>query len=133
MVTQPPPPVTPATTTISCSTSKVPALVDAIIAVNFLLGIGVTAYRADSEGWSSSDVQTAAAVGLGLTILLLASANTGVTRADACYDSKEKLQRMLIRQAQQRSMHAQQPPPPAPDVFAPSVALPTPSPDGGQD
>ena len=43
-----PPVLTPTTTDVSCTTTRVPVVLDGIVAISFLLGIGVSAYRHDN-------------------------------------------------------------------------------------
>ena len=124
---QEPPVLTHTTTDVSCTTTRVPVVVDGIVAINFLLGIGVSAYRHDNGDLSGSGLALSAALGLALTSVFLASANVGINRTEACRETIDKAHLRSLRQAREREAQARQAP--SPTASAPHVTVPEPSPD----
>jgi hypothetical protein len=109
---QEPPVLTPTTTDVSCTTTRVPVVVDGIVAVSFLLGIGVSAYQHDNGEISGSGLAASVALGLALTSAFLASANVGINRTQACRETIAKLHRRDLRQAREREAQARRAPSP---------------------
>ena len=106
ILTEEPPPITPSTTTISCFTTKAPAVVDIILAINSLFGIGYTAYEYDAGHYTGKGLVVATLLGLGITTLFFASANAGINHAESCHEAHRKLELRNLRRSHQ----------PAPDV-----------------
>jgi hypothetical protein len=100
LMTRGPRPVGPRAKQINCSTSKVPALVDGLLVANYLFGMGYTLYQYDAGIYSDEEATAAMIIGLGLTALAIVSADTGISRVDACREAKDKISRRALRQAQ---------------------------------
>lgn len=119
---QAPPVLTPATPDVSCTTTRVPVVLDGIAAISFLLGIGVAAYRHDDGELTGSGLALNAAAGLALTAAFLASANVGINRTEACRETIAKLHLRHLRQARERDAQARRSP--SPPALAPPVIDP---------
>ena len=109
-----PPVLTPTTTNVSCTTTRVPVVLDGIVAIGFLLGIGVSANRHDSGELSAGGLALSAAIGLALTSAFLASANVGIDRTEACRETIDKLHLRDLRQSHEREAQARRAPSPPP-------------------
>jgi hypothetical protein len=119
-----PPVLTPTTTDVSCTTTRVPVVLDRIVAGSAVVGIGAATFLYDDGQLSGSGLALSVALGLAVTGAFLASANVGINRTEACRETIAKLHLRDLRQARERDEQLRRSPSPAADAGADTQLAP---------